>query len=156
MDNIAFTPAARGAFVAFAYFMGIWFILAVVWLWNLRQERVGRLALTRRTRVIGFSICSVLYVATIHWWLFASTVYEVTVDRNAGSINLTLLVPERTVKLERSQIKSIKITPGPKSGNLFVIETIGGRSYQSPSTLTNEEIAKIVHHLKEAVGVESS
>ena len=134
---------ARGAMGAFAYFLGILLILGVVLLAGLRRERLGRFGLSRRTRITGFAVVAVLYVGAIYGWLWWRTFYGLRIDPAAGRLELTVLMPERTLAWPLAEITAIRAASGSKAGMARLeVETRDGRTYHSPD-LRSAEIAEI-------------
>jgi hypothetical protein len=138
----------RGALVACAFFLGLLLVLGVVFLVNLRRERLGRFGLTRRTRVTGFVLVAVLYVAAIYGWLFWRTFYELRIDPAAGRLELTVLLPERTLEWPLAEIAGLRPVPGSRAGFArLVVETRDGRRFRSPDR-RSAEIAEIHRRLR--------
>lgn len=142
---------ARGALVALAWFLGFFLLLAAVLLVNLRHERLGRFALSRRTRIVGFSLITVAYVAVLYGWLFWRTFYEVRVDPGAGRLELTVLLPERQLDWPLEQIAAVRQMPGNRPGLArLAVETDDGRRYVSPERPASE-IAAVLRQLQDVL-----
>jgi hypothetical protein len=135
---------SRGPLVALAYFLGVFLILAVIFVINLRHERLGRFELSRRTRIVGFSALSLAYVAVLYGWLYWRTFYEVRVDPGAGLLELRVLMPERRLRWPLERITSIRQAPGNQPGRArLIVETDDGRRYKSPDRRTAEITAAL-------------
>lgn len=135
--SIAFD--ARGAAVAAAFFLGLLLVLLVVMAVNLRRDRLGPLRLSRRVRVVGFSVLALAYLATLYHWLFWRTFYELRVSPDAERVELTVLVPERTIGLGIDRIAAIRRAPGARPGFArLVVETRDGRRFRSPDRAAAE------------------
>lgn len=151
MVNIPFD--SRGALVAFAYFLGFFLLLAAILLVNLRSERLGRFELSRRTRIVGFSVLAAAYVAVLYGWLFWRTFYAVRVDRDAGRVELTVLVPERRLDWPLDRIAAVHQVPGNRPGLArLAVDTDDGRRYVSPERPASE-IAAALRQLQEILNV---
>lgn len=117
--------------MASLFFLGLLLLLAVYLLVNLRHERLGRLQLSRRKRIAGFSALTVLYLATLYGWLFWQTFYDLRAG--AGRLELTLLMPERRLAWQLEEIESIRRIPGSRAGfSRLQVETRDGRRFRSP------------------------
>lgn len=117
--------------MASLFFLGLLLLLAVFLLVNLRHERLGRLELSRPVRIVGFSVLTVLYLATLYGWLFWQTFYDLRAG--AGRLELTLLMPERRLALPLEEVESIRRIPGSRAGfSRLMVETRDGRRYRSP------------------------
>ena len=145
---------STGAYVAGTFFLGIWMLLAVVFAVNLRRAELGWMKLSRRTRIVGFTVLSTVYLAVIWSWLFAARFYELRVDEQGATVNLTFLVPERTLRLPAIEIEDSRVVPSPK-GRLrqLQIVTSAGRTYRSPE-LTGDEASHLLRRLRGELDVQ--
>lgn len=135
--SIAFDT--RGILVALAFFLGLLLALAVLLLVNLRREQLGRLRLSRRVRVAGFAVLAFAYLATLYYWLFWRTFYELRISPQDERVELTVLMPERTIGLGFDRIAAIHEVPGSRAGFArLVVETRDGRRYRSPDRASSE------------------
>lgn len=133
----------RGIYAALAFFLGLLALLAVVWAVNLRQEELGPLRLSRRTRLVGFATLAALYVATIYGWLFWRTFYRLEVPAAGDIVALTVLMPERELRFGRDDLTAVRRVAGSRAGFArLVVETRDGRRYRSPDRNTREIAAQ--------------
>jgi hypothetical protein len=141
----------RGALVASAFFLGLFLILAILFLVNLRHERLGRFGLSRQVRIVGFSTLAALYLVTLYGWLFWRTFYDLRVAPGASRLELTVLMPERRLAWPLEQIESIRKVPGSRAGFArLMIETRDGCRYRSPDRAA-VEIAEALDGLRRSL-----
>ena len=123
--------------MASLFFLGLLLVLAVFLLVNLRHERLGRFQLSRPVRIVGFSVLTVLYLATLYGWLFWQTFYDLRAG--AGRLELTLLMPERRLALPLEEVESMRRIAGSRAGfSRLLVETRDGRRYRSPDRRSAE------------------
>lgn len=125
--------------MAAAFFLGLLLALSVALAINLRRERIGPLRLSRRVRVVGFGVLAFAYCATLYYWLFWRTFYELRVSPERERVELTVRVPERTISLGFDRIAAIRRAPGSRPGFArLVVETRDGCRYRSPDRSVSE------------------
>ena len=135
---------SKGALTALAFFLGIFLVLAAIFLVNLRRERLGRFGLSRQVRIVGFAILAVAYAAVLYGWLFWRTFYELRVEPSARRMELTVLIPERQLSWPLDRIASVRQVAGSRAGFArLLVETRDGRSYRSPDRRTSEIAATL-------------
>ncbi len=138
-----------GAYVAGLFFLAVLAFLTLVFAVNLRKPELGRMKLSRRTRIIGFTALSMVYLAVIWGWLFGRRFYELRVAERGAAVDLIFVMPERELRLSTPEIADLAAVPSPK-GSLrqLQIVTSEDRRYRSPE-LTADEASRLLRWLRE-------
>ncbi|HSS50713.1 MAG TPA: hypothetical protein VLX28_17375 [Thermoanaerobaculia bacterium] len=143
---VTFAFDRRGAWVALAWFLAPVALFGVVLLVNLRRGRPGPFRLAGPLRAWVFAVLVLAYCGVLYGWLFWRTFYDLSLA--AGQrLDLTFLLPERSLSLPLAELGAIRQEPGPKGlGRRLLIQTRDGTIYRSP-VRSPQEIAEILGKL---------
>ena len=145
---VTFAFDRRGAWVALAWFLAPVALFGVILLINLRRGRPGRFRLSGPLRAWAFAVLVLAYCGVLYDWLFWRTFYDLSLAAGQRRIDLTFLLPERSLSLPLAELATIGQEPGPKGlGRRLLIQTRDGTTYRSP-VRSRQEIAEILSRLQ--------